>query len=289
MLRTYLILLLGGLVSLSPASAQTTDLGEPIQVLSDLPPCDQLTVDGERNLLLLDRENSKLYKYFALTAYDSLISLGGKGNRAEGLLSATKMSAHNRQALFVLDEGSQRLLLLNPNFRLLESLDWLTFSGLDQGASLYPASFEVSGIGELFLLNQWDNKIYKFSPEGSLELSFGGLDYGAGSLYDPVDIQANAQNLVYVSDTTAQHFQVFDLFGRYRFQYQPETPFRWQQFTLEGNYLLCWNHLQLYLEHLPSKKSWVFQTPGLLSAVLDREFLYLLQENRVHLYRLAGK
>ncbi len=286
-------LLLTGLLSLYSAllPAQGLDqlLGPPVLTLSALPPCQLMAVDGERNLLLLDAETNKLYKFFALTGYDSSISIGGKGNRDEGLLQATKLSVYNRQTLYVLDEGSQRLLLFSPNFRLLESIDLLTFSGqAGPGESLYPISFEVSGIGELFLLNQWDNKVYKFSPGGTLERVFGGLDYGEGSLYEPIDLQVTPQNLIFVSDTSAQEFKVFDLFGRYRYAVRPKVAFRWQYFLLEADYLLCWNNAALYFQHLPSKKSWQVAIPGLQAAALDREFLYLLQENRVHLYRLKG-
>jgi hypothetical protein len=264
-------------------------LEQPILTLEGLPDCQQLAIDGERNLFLLDLNQNRLYKYFALTNYDSAISLGGRGNREEGFLQAQKISVQNRQTLYLLDEGSQRILLFSINLRLLESLDLLTFSGQSAPSeSLYPLSFDVSGIGEMFVLNQWDNKVYKFNAFGAFERSFGGLDFGEGSLYQADDLQVNAQNLVFVSDTSAQQFKVFDLFGQFRYTVQPPTPFRWQAFQLSGNYLLCWNASWLFVQNLNSQKDWLFPVKGLRSATLDREFLYLLQENRVTLHPLVG-
>ncbi|MEL7534506.1 MAG: hypothetical protein AAFN10_24580, partial [Bacteroidota bacterium] len=67
----------------------------------------------------MDSEQGILYKYFALSDYDSLITIGGKGNRSEGFLNPSHLSVQNRQTLYLLDDASQRIILLSPNFRLL--------------------------------------------------------------------------------------------------------------------------------------------------------------------------
>ena len=242
-------------MSLSFCEAQNIEdyFGQAVDSITDLPDCNEFTVDAERNLLFVDSEKGILYKYFALNHYDSLITIGGKGNRSEGFLNPSHLSVQNRQTLYLLDDASQRIVVLSPSFRLLNSVDFLSLSGLDnQSESLYPISFDVSGIGELFILNQWDNKVYKRNDRGQTERSFGGLDYAEGSLYDPDKVQVNEQSQVFVSETKHQRLKVFDLYGRFRFTINTETSFKWDDFVVRGDLLFCWGENKLYWQHLSS-------------------------------------
>lgn len=287
----HFLLFLLSLNLLLPLAAQSleTMFGPLVDSVTDIPEVSEFTVDAERNLLFVNQENGLLYKYFALNHYDSLLSLGGRGNRSEGFLSPSHLSVQNRQTLYLLDESAQTIFLLTPSFRLLESLDFLSLSGLSQGESLYPLSFDVSGIGELFILNQWDNKVYKRNERGETERSFGGLDYGEGSLYEPDHLQVSDDNLVFVSERKGDQFKVFDLYGRYRFRVTPDCSFRWDDFVVMSDLLICWGEEKLYWQQLSTGKNAELSVPGLQSLALDRDFLYLLKENTVHLYRLSDK
>ncbi len=279
-------------MSLSFCEAQNIEdyFGQAVDSITDLPDCNEFTVDAERNLLFVDSEKGILYKYFALNHYDSLITIGGKGNRSEGFLNPSHLSVQNRQTLYLLDDASQRIVVLSPSFRLLNSVDFLSLSGLDnQSESLYPISFDVSGIGELFILNQWDNKVYKRNDRGQTERSFGGLDYAEGSLYDPDKVQVNEQSQVFVSETKHQRLKVFDLYGRFRFTINTETSFKWDDFVVRGDLLFCWGENKLYWQQLSSGQYGEILVPGINSLALDRENLYLLKENTVHLYRFNDK
>lgn len=280
------------LLSLAFCEAQSLEsyFGPAIDSIGNLPEITEFTVDAERNLFLVNNENGMLYKYFALADYDSMISIGGRGNREEGFLSPSHLSVQNRQTIYLLDEASQKIVVLSPSFRLLKSVDFLSLSGLDnQSESLYPISFDVSGIGELFILNQWDNKVYKRNEQGQTERSFGGLDYGEGSLYDPEKIRVNEQGQVFVSEQKHQRLKVFDIYGRFRFTLKPQSSFHWSDFTVQGDLLFCWGENHLYWQRLSTSQSGELMIPGLRSLALDREILYLLIENTVHLYRFNDK
>lgn len=232
---------------------------------------------------------------FASTDYDSVLSIGGRSHRQEGFLSPQKIALNNRQSLFLLDDVQRKITWLNPNLRVMGSNDYLSLAGslnaLSPGSEWFPISFAISPAGEQYILNQFDNKVYKLNVYGEIESSFGGLDYGAGSLYDPVDIQVNGTWEVWVSDTSAQQHSVFDLFGVFRYLVRPPCPFRWSNSRVYGRILWCWHEQQVYLQNLDSKRDQSFQLEAqrVKDIVQTREYVYLLLENAIHLYPLERK
>ena len=251
--------------------------------------CAQMEVDSEGNVYLLHTGENKLFKYLSGSGFDSLISLGGKSVRQEGLIQPIKFSASNRQNTYVLDEASRRILVLSPNFRVNEAID---FTKLNYGFELqknsqdiYPLSFDVNPAGELFVLNQWDNKVYKLLP-GEITLAFGGTDFGEGSLWNPTDIRVSSDNLIWVKDE--QVLKVYDAFGHFRYTVHPKAPFKWQQFRLQGNFLLCFDQHTLFMRHLSTQESSLHTFPDHDSVVdiqLSREYVYLLFRNTLALYK----
>ena len=279
------------LASLRPLAQEGVGLlRTPAQVIPIVPGPTRIVVDGEGNILLLDRDNSRLYKYFAMTGYDSVLVIGGKANRIEGFLNPVEMVLRNRQNLFLLDDIERRIFLLNPNLRVSEAVDFADFrpGGRPwEGEEVYPVSFDVAPAGEFFVLNQLNNRILKINSFGEVESEFGGLDYGEGALYAPVSVAVDDQNYVYVADTTAQELTVFDLFGVYRYTRRPVAPFRWTRAVVAGPLLMCIAPEALYLEPLRGGTGHSWEAPPdqvLHDVASNRDFLFLLLENAVHLY-----
>ncbi len=257
-------------------------LGDPW--LAGLPAANQLELDSEGNVFLLDTEGGKCYKYLALADFDSLISLGGRSNRNEGLLHPRRLVIRNRQNLYVLDDVQRRILHLNPNLGLLGQLDFQQVEDPQQGIEeMFPVDFGLSSAGEYFLLNQFDNKVYKLNLFGEVETVFGGPDYGEGSFYEPGQLAVTANNKVFVSDTVAQELLVYNYFGIFSYRHLPEAPFYWQRFRLEGETLLLLSQRQLFLQHLPSGRSrhW-YSRLEMLDALLWGETLLLLTETGIY-------
>ncbi|MEL7534505.1 MAG: hypothetical protein AAFN10_24575 [Bacteroidota bacterium] len=102
-------------------------------------------------------------------------------------------------------------------------------------------------------------------------------------------MQVNEQSQVFVSETKHQRIKVFDLYGRFRFTLKPECSFQWEDFVVSGDLLFCWGADKLYWHQLSSGQSGEISVPRINSLALDRENLYLLKENTVHLYRFNDK
>ncbi|MEM7375290.1 MAG: hypothetical protein AAF587_42235 [Bacteroidota bacterium] len=261
----------------------------------------QLLVDEEGNLLILDTENARLSKYIANTKFDSTLTIGGQSNRQEGFLHPIRISQKNRLNLYLLDDVQRRIVLLTINFKVVQEVNFNSLvsrlENLGEESEIFPLSFDINPAGEVFMLNQFDNKVLKINNFGDIEAVFGGLDYGEGSLYDPVELAVSDQNWVFVSDTTAQEIKVFDAYGVFRYTFQPAAPFRWKKFILSASRLICYDETHFHIEHLSSKEfiSFSFPSPNRIrDLALNGSFFYVLlengvslQENSVHLYRLT--
>lgn len=292
--QIYPASLWGLLILLFPFSlfGQTDSLFlDRLHKLDSFPKANRLLVDEEGNYIFLQTEESRLHKYIALSEFDSAIHIGGRANRAEGFLNPVEIRLQGRQVLYVLDEVERRIILLNTNFKIIDDLNLINlesgFAGSELPEEIMPSHFDVSPIGELYLLNQLDNKVYKLNAFGELEASFGGLDYGEGSLYEPVWLQVDQSNLVYVADTSQQSIKVFDNYGVYRYSLNPKVPRRWQRFVVQNGLLLLFDPQSVHILSLKNMKGKSFY-PQLSAPIIDLflqgDFLYLLTENTVHLY-----
>ncbi|MEM6273065.1 MAG: hypothetical protein AAF998_26870 [Bacteroidota bacterium] len=254
-----------------------------------------IEVDQEGNVYLLQPDRHKLHKYFMDTGYDSVLTVGGKGIGREGFNFPTQISVPNRQSAFMLDYMNRRIVLLNTNLKVSSEINFLSveLGTLDEEVDfLWPISFAAGPTGELYVLNQEDIRIYKLINDGEVERTFGGTDYGTGSLVDPWQLTINAQNLVFAVDSTEQKVSIFDLFGTYQYSLQPRLKFRWKRLVTFGDNLLFLGEHKIFLYNLFSKRGQTvgFATKGrIVDAHAGRQYIYVLYEDRIHLYRLGVK
>jgi len=253
-----------------------------------------IELDEEGNIYLLEPSKHKLHKWFADRGYDSTLTIGGKGVSGEGLNKPSQIRVTNRQAVYCLDLMNRRLLVLNTNLKIVKEVNFLTLEQNnrmgDQGNQIWPIGFEVAPTGDLFLLNQEDNKILKVDVFGRLQTAFGGLDYGEGSLPDPNEILMNEQNLLFVTDTVAQEIKVFDLFGIYKYTIKPNPDFRFQGIAVMGNNLLLYNAVDIILYNIMTQRERRIQVQTRGGRIIDvdisHRILAILTENEVILYQI---
>ncbi|WNJ19425.1 hypothetical protein [Pontibacter sp. G13] len=252
-----------------------------------------ITVDSEGNVILLESEQGILVKMLQAWGFDSTVSIGGLGNRSEAFLHPVEAHQKNRQTLYILDDVERRVVLLDKQLQITGQIDFLSLniapnSTNEIASDLIPVSCDVTVTGEMMILNQADNRVISLNTAGAVNNTFGGLDYGAGSLSEPVELRIDVRNNVYVSDTVEQLIHVFDIFGVYQFDLEPQTTFRWNRFRIYDRLLICFTEDQLHLEDLVSGSTKNLKIPEgftLRDVALNRDFLYLLFGNSVHLHR----
>ena len=184
-------------------SAQAPDsplFSHPLKTVQPIPAnCSSIETDEEGNIYLLQTRSHKLSKLYANRGYDSIQSIGGKGIKGEGLNQPSQILTQNRQTIYLLDQMNRRLVLLNTNLKVTREVNFLELNagpGSLVDEEIFPVAFAAATSGELFLLNQNDLKIYKLNNQGRLENIFAGLDYGAGSLSDPVEMAMDERNFL---------------------------------------------------------------------------------------------
>jgi hypothetical protein len=247
-------------------------------------------LDDEGNIFVLDGKN-RLLKYLVNTGYDSCILAGGTNLRTEGFLDPSKIVVRNRQSVFVLDQGMQRIMLFNTNLKLTGETNFLRIENLgdwlNAGESILPLSFDVNTAGEKFILNGQDNRVYRIGTFGTIAKAFGGIDYGEGSLYAPVDLQIRSNNDIWISDTSEQKLLVYNLYGIFQESMKPKLNFRWQAFHIEGNTLFLYNSAHIFAYDIRTQQGKYLNiafTRPLQALDLHGNKLYLLMGNEVHLY-----
>lgn len=253
-----------------------------------------LEVDGEQNIYLVHEDLTSMTKYLAAYQYDSLLAMGGKSHREEGFLEIGAIDVSNRQSVFVLDQGRQRITLLHPNLRVIQDLNLTSLSvsaGTDAPDDLLVRSLASNSAGELFLLNVLDNRIYVLSASGGWSLIFGGTDYGEGSLFDPSEVSLSADNFLFVGQPDRNNIQVYDLFGTWRYAINTPESFSWTSFQLAGEVLILRGTNEMMI--LDPRTDGSFRLPYPLTGVLDffwgKDQVYFLTKNQVHLYPLPER
>lgn len=240
---------------------------------------------------MLDPVRNRLYKYLKISQLDSVIRIGGKGIGREGLSNPTELAIPNRQATYVLDRDNRRILLLNTNLKILREIDFLNLSvRLASGSDVFitPESFAVNSTGELFVLNLDDNTIYKFDVQGRFEMQFGGVDYGAGSIYEPAFIAAVGNNRLGVLEPEANRILLFDRFGIFQYTLPlPKSDTPWKGFQAFGDVIIVYSEKLIWSWNLLSKTSrFILQDElqPIFSAALRKEGLYVLFPGEVWRY-----
>ena len=194
----------------------------------------QIANDSEANLYLIQPQRNWLMKRYANSHYDSVQIIGGKGSLDEGFIHLTELSVQNRQALYLLDEGQRSVILLNTNLKVSEKFSFLE---TDSDNEIIPRSFDVSAVGDLYVLNDLDNSVHKY-VSSQHNIIFGGNTYGEGSLESPLKIRVSAGNTLLVGQANGT-FKCFDLYGIYQNSLTPN--FAWKDFCISEKYILLWN------------------------------------------------
>lgn len=253
---------------------------------------EKIETDEEGNIYLLAPGKHRISKILRQTAWDSIVTVGGKGIRSEGFNFPTRIHVPNRQSLYVLDFQNRRLLKLNVNLKVIREINFLTLQGQvpdSEVSDLFPSAFCIGPTGELFLFNQDDYKVYKFNIDGRFERAFAGLDFGAGSVTEPCDIAMNSESNVFIMDCEEQEVIVYDLYGMYLYRFPVPVPFFWTQAKVSGRTLIYLDEHNIYFYNTFTKNAGphLQVEESIRDISFNGEFMFVLYENKVNLHRIT--
>lgn len=255
----------------------------------------QILVDNEENLILLYPEEAVLRKYLAPT-YDSVLVFGGASQLQDGMVHPTRAVLFSRQDIYVLDESLQQLILLNKDFsevgRISLQEEAFNSPNVDLSDGFQAIDFAIGPGGAVYLINQLDAQILKYNSFTGVEWQFGGVNYGEGSLQNPISIGIDDQRL-FVYDTDLEKVILFDLYGNYLSTLSPEAHGKWRyQGKYQGRMFWLSGH-QLWVIANQAEKTSSFSLGEVfedISAIYPfQNKLYVISKNQVHLQDVSAK
>lgn len=93
-------------------------------------------------------------------------------------------------------------------------LTWGTF-GTDPGQFEYPTGVATDNAGDVYVAEQVNNRIQKFSSSGVFEVQWGTFGTGGGQFNRPYGVTADNNGFVYVSDADNNRIERFSNTGAY--------------------------------------------------------------------------
>lgn len=113
-------------------------------------------------------------------------------------------------SIYVADKNNNRIQRFDRNLNFVSSLS--TRDRENQDAKFgYPLSCAVSNQGDLYILDDENQRIVKFDLFGKFMQNFGGFDAGNFQLSKPVSLGISQNNFLFVADESG--IVIFDAFG----------------------------------------------------------------------------
>lgn len=175
-----------------------------------------ISVDPNGNVLVADTGNHRIQKF---TGRGELLThIGGFGWQRDQFQRPMDVVTRSGLNIFVSDYENQRVE------RYDKDLNWIHHIEPDREGEEplqfdFPRSVAVNIHGELFVLDDEQNRVVKHDTQFKPVLSFGDYDWGDGSLIDPQQIAISRDDLVYISDAGQRCVMVFDIFGNYLYRF----------------------------------------------------------------------
>ncbi|MCI4670630.1 MAG: hypothetical protein MRZ79_21020 [Bacteroidia bacterium] len=248
---------------------------------------EKIDVDVEGNILLLSSEDRQVFKVLKQFKYDSLISIGGASAREEALFHPIDIRSNNRQRIYVLDDVGQKLVLLNINLKILQTFDFAQVNAASEGDDdIFPMGFCLGPTGELFILNQWDNTILRFSNQLNPNGQFGGTNFGEGSLFQPTFMESSTQQQIFVWDEEQHKILVYSQYGVFLYGLELKDINECKRIRIVGSSLMLLDKSKLHLVHLPtkSKKSFLLDSKAEIHDFsANRQNFYFLTASGIYI------
>ncbi|MDF5708187.1 MAG: scytonemin biosynthesis PEP-CTERM protein ScyF [Nostoc sp. S4] len=120
--------------------------------------------------------------------------------------------------VYVGDFNGERILKFTPDGQQIGVIGGTVGTGLGETQGV--AGVRISSVsGNIFLADQYNNRIQVLDPNGKPLYAFGSAGSGPGQLLQPIGIELDDQDNVYVADSINSRVQVFDKNGNFLTSY----------------------------------------------------------------------
>lgn len=120
--------------------------------------------------------------------------------------------------VYVGDFNGERILKFTPDGKQIGVIGGKVGTALGETQGV--AGVRISPVsGNIFLADQYNNRIQVLDPNGKPLYTFGSAGSGPGQLLNPIGIEVDDQENVYVADAINSRVQVFDKNGKFLTSY----------------------------------------------------------------------
>ncbi len=174
-------------------------------------PAAYLEIDNSGNIYLSHTQTHQISRINTEVKPCTTQTIGGRGFEQERFNKPKRIIAKNRQAVLVMDYGNQRIAVFNERLRYMEEINF----NKNEYPVQNPTDIAQNISGDIYLIDENIPGVTKLSRKGEIIATFGGYDWGKGSLSEPVQIIVSNANFVYVWDKQKKCIQKYDVFGVY--------------------------------------------------------------------------
>lgn len=194
--------LLTPLFTFGTAGADTGEFSQP----------QGIAIDPDGKVYVADTGNNRIQVFSHTGGF--IGTVGSFGWNREQFNRPMAVCADNGLDVFVADYQNHRIERYDRNLNWISSFysQEIWDEKLQFG---FPADVAISKHGEIFLVDQENNRILKINSFGVPELSFGDYDWGEGYLEAPLGIALSSADLVAVTDPPSGRAVILDYFGNY--------------------------------------------------------------------------
>jgi tripartite motif-containing protein 71 len=169
-----------------------------------------ISLDPSGFIYIADTGNHRIQKFDASGRF--LGEIGGFGWEPGQFSSPTGLTAREGLNIYVADSQNRRIQRLDRDLNYLSSIP--------EPEEKDPAfgflwDVEVASTGELFVSDAEKEQIWKLTPFGQMDRTFGGFGSARERLDSPAALTLGANNGIYVSDPGNDRVVCYDAFGTY--------------------------------------------------------------------------
>jgi len=169
-----------------------------------------ISLDPSGFVYVADTGNHRIQKYDSEGNF--LGEIGGFGWEPGRFSSPTGLTAREGLNIYVADSQNRRVQQLDRDLNYLASVPGSAEEELEFG---FLWDVEVASTGELFVSDAEKEQIWKLTPFGQLDRTFGGFGSARERLRSPAALVLGSNSRVYVSDPGNDRVVCYDAFGAY--------------------------------------------------------------------------
>lgn len=171
-----------------------------------------ISIDPAGNIYVADTGNHRIEKFDSQGHF--LGEIGGFGWDPGRFNSPTGLSAWEGLNVYVADAQNRRVQRLDRDLNYLSSIP--LSDGDEKGLAFgFLGDIAVAVTGELFISDVENEEVWKLTPFGELDRTFGGFGASRERLRDPTGLAIGAASFIYVADSGNNRIARYDAFGAF--------------------------------------------------------------------------